>query len=140
MPKSTIINFKFCINMQIHTNENLNSISMYKFCTNVRNYNFDFISITKISNNVIVQLHSVLFKKIQQSILSISFMFKIMTIIKLSHKMTTNLNYRTVDPSHKKYIYNTMFTLEPQESLKKIVPKDCNTQWYREFFLYYYIS
>jgi hypothetical protein len=65
--------------IKISINENLNSISICKFCTNVKNYNFNFISIIKISTNV------------RLTIPSISFLFKIMIISKLSLKMTTYL-------------------------------------------------
>ena len=36
---------------EIHTNENFKFVSN-KFCTNVRDYNFNFVSIIKISTNV----------------------------------------------------------------------------------------
>jgi hypothetical protein len=45
-----------------YTNENLKSILIYKFYTNVGNYNFKFASIMKISINVRLWLHNALFK------------------------------------------------------------------------------
>jgi hypothetical protein len=52
LSNSNNINFKCFINIKMYTNANLNPISIYKFCTNVKNYNFNFASIIKISTNV----------------------------------------------------------------------------------------
>jgi hypothetical protein len=76
----------------MYTNENFNSVSIYKFYTNVRNYYFSFISIIKISTNVRLWLYNILFRKKSSNPSHVFSLFKIMTTSNYPLKRQPNYN------------------------------------------------